>query len=531
MDGEKVVVCSYLFNGGNAVGDKKEDTEWYTPLQFLQVVERENGKTRFFRTDFKELTCSNTIQLLALSPGRVGVLKDNDLSQFDAKDGKLIQQYRGPGYHLAYPAVTPTHFWTGNSSIPLSDNSVIDMSGHDLVSPPYNHRNAPANGMLYSPSRLDTVSSLRALGSALALTHRDQADFQSLPLDDKRRLLIQGKADWSEPAAGTWPTLRGNFERTGWLSGPAPVPTELAWEQRPASNVDEAAASLLQNGWKQDGFSPGLVSPPTADGKNLLVVQANEHRLICYDTESGKEKWTQRFNGRIRTAPVLTGNTAYLGCDDGTVSAIDLKDGKTVWQFFLAPGTDLILDHDQLTSLYPTPSAPVLLDGALYATAGRHSSLELGIVIWKLDPATGQPLGNAVLDQKWSGPDDRKPQPPSTNGKTKYSDSGSPIQTNDAMQVWENKLILGSISIDPKTMAIAGYESPETMQHIEPARSGIHGGIRWIRSPEHSHPFRLNGVTVRASHKFTSEGMILNRELNAFAMTRDKARICVLELV
>ena len=79
MDGEKVVVCSYLFNGGNAVGDKKEDTEWYTPLQFLQVVERDNGKTRFFRTDFKELTCSNTIQLLALSPGRVGVLKDNDL--------------------------------------------------------------------------------------------------------------------------------------------------------------------------------------------------------------------------------------------------------------------------------------------------------------------------------------------------------------------------------------------------------------------------------------------------------------------
>ena len=78
---------------------------------------------------------------------------------------------------------------------------MIDMSGHDLVSPPYNHRNAPANGMLYSPSRLDTVSSLRALGSALALTHRDQADFQSLPLDDKRRLLIQGKADWSEPAA------------------------------------------------------------------------------------------------------------------------------------------------------------------------------------------------------------------------------------------------------------------------------------------------------------------------------------------
>ncbi len=530
MDDEKVVVCSFLFNGGKAGGDKKEDAAWYEPLQFLQVIERDSGKTRFFRTDFTELTSSNSIQLIALSPGKVGIVKDNDLAQFDAKDGKVLEQYRGPGYHLAYPAVTPNHFYAGNAAVPLNDKSVLEMGGHDLVTPSYGHRNAPANGMLYTPSHLSTVSPEKTLGSALALIQRDEADYQRLALDDDRRMLVRGKADWSEPGVGDWPTLRGDFERSGWLNGKAPVPTQLAWEQQPTNQIDAKAANILEDGWEQDGFIPGPVSQPTVDGNNLLVVQATEHRLICFDSESGKEQWSRRFNGRIRTAPTLAGGIGYVGCDDGTVSAIDLKDGRVVWQFFLAPGVDMVLDHDQLTSLYPVPSAPVLLDGSLYVAAGRHTNLELGIVVWKLDPASGQPLGHVVLDAEWMGPDPRLPQPPSTNGKTNGPEGRARIQTNDVLQVRDKMLVIGSIAIDPQTMAAASFKDQSTVQHIEPARGGIHGGVRWIRPADQNQPNRLSGVEVRASNPYTSDGMILNRELGLFAMTYRKTDLVLLQL-
>lgn len=35
--------------------------------QFLQVIERDSGKTRFFRTNFDELIVANSIQLVALA--------------------------------------------------------------------------------------------------------------------------------------------------------------------------------------------------------------------------------------------------------------------------------------------------------------------------------------------------------------------------------------------------------------------------------------------------------------------------------
>ena len=531
IDGEKVVACSFLFNPRGRLGASKEDAAWFLPRQYLHVIERGTGKTRFFRTDFDMLTVSNSIQVAALWPSRVGVLKDSDLTLFDAKDGTLLQQYRGPGYKLSYPAVSPKHFWTGNAAVPLSDPTVIHMAGHDIAHPGYNHRNAPANGMLYSPTDLHTVNSGKVLGSAMALIRRTEQDYQKLDSKDERRLLKRGNANWSVPDSGHWPTLRGNFERSGWLSGPAPVPVKLLWEQRPASRVKDEASKLLRGGWDVHGLRPGPVGHPVADDKRVLVAQPTEHRLICYDRATGQEQWSRRFGGRIHAAPTLAGEVGYLACDDGTVAAVNLQDGSVVWEFFGAPGADLIMDHDQVASLYPASSAaPLLHEGSLYVSAGRHTNLEMGIVVWRLNPATGKPQGHVVLDEAWVGPHPRAPQKPSTNGGTIGQEHRPRTTVADVMQVRDGKPVMVDTVIDRATMSATRHEFGTTHQYIEPARAGIGGGALWTRPRDQYEPYRLAGVSVQASNPFTAPGMILNRDLGAFAMTSGDLQITFLEL-
>lgn len=526
VDAEKVVVCSYLFPKGVPT-DKRSGGPWYQQRQFLQVVERDDGATRFVRQDFADIRGNESIQTAAVWPGRIGVMKDNNLAVFDARDGKLVAQYAGGGYHLAYPAVSPEHFWTGNGSVRLdAPGGPLDPRGFDLAFPPYNHRNMIANGMLYSPSHLSSVSSRTVLGSAPALILREPQDFQALPWDDARRRLGSGKADWSAPAPTDWPTLRGDAERGGWLPGPAPVPTALAWEHRPAGAVDGEAARLLGVGWRQHPTLPGRISQPVADGTRVLVVLPDEHVLVCLDRTTGNPRWSRRFDGRLDTAPTLAGETGFLGCGDGTVCAVDLADGEIRWRFRAAPGADLVMDHDQVASLYPVPSAPVLHGGALYASAGRHSQLDQGIAVWKLDPADGRPLGRVVLDAAWAGPGSQE-----QNWNRGHPGGHPRLTVNDVLQMHRGRLSIAERAmIDPATMSVAGYVHDETVQDIAPERGGIGGGTTWLRPRDQSLGYRLAGVRTTASHPFTGTGMILNRDLGLFAMTMGRGRVVTLPL-
>ncbi|MFM2091093.1 MAG: Serine/threonine-protein kinase AfsK [Planctomycetota bacterium] len=523
IDAEKVVVCSFLPHGG--IPEKRADVEWYKANLYLHVIERDTGKTRVFRTDFSDVLCNNSIQVAGTWPGRIGVMKDNNMTTFDAKTGATIHNYQGPGYHLCVPAASPKHFWTGNAAIPLDDPEQMVTIGHDMINPAYYYRNAIANGMLYTPSRFGTVNSTTTLGSAGAMIHRSAADQQLVPWTDARRAMVAGNATWSAPAPADWPTLRGDFERSGWLSGTGVVPTRLAWEVRPATAITQDAAQLLREGWRDNGHVAGIISHPVVQGNRLVVTIPDEHRVLCYDRAKGTELWSLRLDGRMDTSPTLAGGTGYVGTDDGMVTAIDLADGRVVWRFFAGPGADLVLDHDQVSSLYRVPSAPVLLDGALFVSAGRHAQLELGTAIWKLDPATGKVLGRTVLDEAWVGPDTRP-------RFRKIGIGGGPVHrsralANDVMQVRRGQLCMLKAMIDPKTMETSFYEPEANLQEIQPLRGGIGGGTTWVRPFDQTTFYHLEG-----SHGSTGQafGMILNRVLGRFAMAETQGKITVVPL-
>jgi hypothetical protein len=68
-----------------------------------------------------------------------------------------------------------------------------------------------------------------------------------------------------------------------------------------------------------------------------------------------------------------------------------------VWRFRAAPAERLIGAYGQLESIWPVHGAVLIQNDTLYATAGRSSYLDGGIVLYRLDPATGRELSKTTL--------------------------------------------------------------------------------------------------------------------------------------
>ena len=140
-------------------------------------------------------------------------------------------------------------------------------------------------------------------------------------------------------------------------------------------NLDERAVYALrlsdgQQAWRApDAASVGDV---VNAGPNLLV-GGIDGSLRAFDATGGGVRWRFDADGWVTTAPVVTGDTIYIGSMGGSVYALSL-DGQQRQQF--------TLDAEKAEFR----SAPVMANGTLVIASRR------GVVVG-LDPAT--------LQQKW----------------------------------------------------------------------------------------------------------------------------------
>jgi serine/threonine-protein kinase len=82
--------------------------------------------------------------------------------------------------------------------------------------------------------------------------------------------------------------------------------------------------------WRQT-FEVGFVSPPTAiENAGIVLIGAENNRVLALSTLSGKEAWTAQSNSRI-TGIASDWGRVYLTCDDGSVQVFEAKDGKVKW--------------------------------------------------------------------------------------------------------------------------------------------------------------------------------------------------------
>ena len=175
-------------------------------------------------------------------------------------------------------------------------------------------------------------------------------------------------------AAQDWPTYRGDNSRSGFTTQKIGTP--------------------LSEGWKVK--LGGKLSRLTCANGTLYVAAVDRHQLYALDAAKGQVKWSYIAGGRIDSPPTLHAGRVYFGSHDGWVYCLRQSDGKLVWRFRAALDDRKLMSYDQVESVWPVPGSVTIRDGVLYTVAGRSMFLDRGIRLCRIDPMSGELLGEKV---------------------------------------------------------------------------------------------------------------------------------------
>ncbi len=242
----------------------------------------------------------------------------------------------------------------------------------------------PANGLLYTPPHSCGCYIQSKLSGfwALAPKRQDDATFsnQTTPalepgpaydsITNHESSIINHKS--TSPA---WPTHRHDPARSG----------------RSSSKVPDALARM----WHTE-LAGRLTAPVIAEGK-LLVAAVDAHTVHALDADGGQQVWHYTAGGRIDSPPTIHRGLAVFGCRDGFVYCLRLADGELVWRRRAAPADRRTVAFGQIESVWPVIGSVMVVDDVLWYTAGRSSFLDGGMILGRLDPATGKLIDRTRL--------------------------------------------------------------------------------------------------------------------------------------
>jgi len=244
----------------------------------------------------------------------------------------------------------------------------------------------PANGLLYVPPHACACYIESKLTGFLALAPpRAQGTGTRGPESGDRRA-ERGPAFGEVPhgrptpadrqhASQEWPTYRHDPLRSAYT--PQEIPAELG------------------SVWEAD--LGGKITSPVIAGGRAFVAAIDTHRVHALDAASGKPVWTFTAGGRIDSPPSVAQGRVVFGSADGYVYCLQSDDGRLAWRFRAAPESRRIMAFGQLESAWPVHGSVLVLDGEVYCVAGRSSYLDGGMVLYRLDLATGDVLAQRSI--------------------------------------------------------------------------------------------------------------------------------------
>ena len=237
----------------------------------------------------------------------------------------------------------------------------------------------PANGLLYvPPSQCFCYPGAKVFGF-LALSTEDNKPL--VPATDAN--LTKGPAYNSgrDPRLtdADWPRYRAN----GQLSG---------------SNTAIVSPEVTKK-WQIQLDGP--VTQPVVVGNKLWVAEKQTHRIRCFDTETGEERWSFTAGGPIDSSPTWDRGRIIFGCRDGCVYHLLDSSGELVWKFQAAPDNRQTVSFEQVESLWPVHGSVAVENNVVYFAAGRSSFLDGGIVVYGLDADSGDVRYRHVLEGPW----------------------------------------------------------------------------------------------------------------------------------
>lgn len=145
----------------------------------------------------------------------------------------------------------------------------------------------------------------------------------------------------------------------------------------------------------------GKLTQPVIVGQRLFVARVDAGQVCCLDADTGQPVWNYIAGARIDSAPTYYKGRLIFGSADGCVYCLRASDGVSVWRFRAAPHERRVVAFGQVESAWPVHGSVLVTGDVAYFTAGRSSFLDGGIILYGLDPITGE----VRYETRLEGPD------------------------------------------------------------------------------------------------------------------------------
>lgn len=310
-----------------------------------------------------------------------------DFRGLDLKTGAPAKQIntKGPkvgmAHHRCYRNKASERFiFTGKSGIEVLSLDKGWLSNNSWIRGTCQYGVIPANGLLYAPpNACACFLTVKAQGFFAAAPQRDptgQMPFPAQPVLEKGPAFTANSNLESRVSdSSDWPMYRHDASRSG------------------------SCSSAIPNAVKETWCTPlgGKLAQPVIVGGQVFIASTDTHTIHALDAGDGHELWRFTAGGRIDSSPTVWKQTVIFGSADGWIYCVGAADGALAWRFRAAPAERLVGVHGQLESIWPVHGSVLIQNDTIYATAGRSSYLDGGIVLYRLDPATGKELSKTTL--------------------------------------------------------------------------------------------------------------------------------------
>jgi outer membrane protein assembly factor BamB len=318
-----------------------------------------------------------------------------EISALDPRTGETRRTLPAGLTHCFPPVATPNYMFAG-------ELDMTDLSSGEVIANRITKANCsresgwiPANGLVYTTPKHCTCWPMLRGFVAMAPASSDPSRPANLPVDQLTFLLEKGPASIDPEASAAsdqdWPLYRHDRWRSGSAVTAGPDVLQRKWSLA-LKDENERRAKIsgpILHDWKENPVVKGPLSPPTIAHGIAYVARPDAHELIAIETASGTVRWRFTANGRIDTPPAIHKGLCLFGTAAGWVYAIRADDGGLVWRLRAAPSDERIVAYGQVESPWPVPGAVLVMDDIAYFAAGRQPLADGGILVFAVDPLTG----------------------------------------------------------------------------------------------------------------------------------------------
>ena len=353
------------------------------------------------------------------APRKNGKVKETrvpvQVSALDPKTGKVLKTHSAGLAHCFPPVATPKYVFAGVLDLTNMETGKVEVNPITKANCSREGGWVPANGLIYTTPKHCTCWPMLRGFVAMASASPDPRNPVSQPVDKIRFPLVRGKVSAdpgaAKAAADDWPTYRGDRWRSGSSGSAGPLALDTRWAAKLADPAALPAGPILFD-WEENPYVKGPISAPVVSGGRVFVARPDAHEVIALSAGGGKELWRYTARGRVDTPPTIYRGLALFGCHAGYVYALRVDSGELVWEFRAAPVDERIVAYGQVESPWPVPGSVLVRQDTAYFVAGRQQLADGGVLVFAVDPLSGE--------KRWVHRLDQMPQKGDPTGKNPY---------------------------------------------------------------------------------------------------------------